>query len=73
MFCDTVPGAHATSLLYSVALTIKLNGKNSFDVLVKIFEELPKAETVDDYQELVDLMLSPSDDTCLMKEGAIIK
>ena len=73
VFCDTVPGAHATSLLYSVALTIKLNGKNPFDVLVKIFEELPKAETVDDYQELVDLMLSPSDDTCLMKEGAIIK
>lgn len=72
VFCATVEGAHATSILYSIALTIKLNGKNPFDILVKIFEELPKAQTADDYQKLVDLMLSPQNTSCLKKEGALI-
>lgn len=73
VFCDTVEGAHATSVLYSIALTIKLNGKNPFDVLVKIFEELPNAETAEDYQRLVDMMLSPPNTSCHKKEGALIK
>lgn len=72
VFCTTVEGAHATSLLYSLALTIKLNGKNPFEILVKIFEELPKAETAEDYQKLVDLMLSPPNINCHKKEGALI-
>lgn len=72
VFADSEKGAHATSILYSIALTIKLNGKNPFEVLVKIFENLPKAQTVDDYQKLVDLMLSPPSTSCLKKEGALI-
>lgn len=72
VFCTTVEGAHATSVLYSIALTIKLNGKNPFDTLVRVFEELPKAKTADDYQKLVDLMLSPANTSCLKKEGALI-
>ena len=73
VFCDTVEGAHATSILYSMAFTIKLNGKNPFDVLVEIFEKLPRTKTAEDYQKLVDLMLSPPNKTCLKKEGALIK
>lgn len=73
VFCDTVEGAHATSILYSIAFTIKLNGKNPFEVLVKILEELPKVKTAEDYQKLVDLMLSPTNTSCLKKEGALIK
>jgi len=73
VFCDTIEGAHATSILYSIAFTIKLNGKNPFEVLVKIFEELPKAETAEDYQNLVDIMLSAPNTSCLKKEGALIK
>lgn len=73
VFCDTVEGAHATSILYSIAFTIKLNGKNPFDVLVEILKELPKAKSGDDYQKLVDLMLSAPNTNCLKKEGALIK
>jgi hypothetical protein len=39
---------------------------------VKIFEELPKAQTAEDYQKLVGLMLSPANTSCLKKEGALI-
>ncbi len=73
VFCDTVEGAHATSILYSIAFTIKLNGKNPFEVLTKIFEELPKAKTGEDYQRLVDMMLSPPNTSCRKKEGALIQ
>ena len=73
VFCDTIEGAHATSILYSIAFTIKLNGKNPFEVLVKILEELPNTETGEDYQKLVDLMLSPPNTSCIKKEGALIK
>jgi len=50
-----------------------LNGKNPFDVLTKVFEELPKAKTGEDYQRLVDMMLSPPNTSCLKKEGALIQ
>ena len=49
LFCDTVAGANASGLLYSLALTAKLNGNNPFDVMTKIFEELPTAQSADDY------------------------
>ncbi len=73
VFCDSVEGAHATSVLYSMAFTIKLNGKNPFEVLTEIFKKLPDAETGEDYQALVDLMLSPPNTSCHKKEGALIK
>ena len=60
MFCDTVEGAHASSMLYSLAITAKLNGKNPFTVLTEIFTRLPSAEAVEDYAQLTELLLSPS-------------
>ena len=59
MFCDTVPGAHASSMLYSLAITAKLNGKNPFEALTEIFTRLPGAKTGEDYEQLASLLLSP--------------
>ena len=73
LFCDTVEGAKASSVLYSLVLTAKLNGKDPFKVLTEIFEKLPDAKTIDDYEELVKILLSkPNLQSCHKKEGAII-
>lgn len=73
LFCDTVAGANASGLLYSLALTAKLNGNNPFDVMTKIFEELPTAQSADDYERLVQYLLSPENSrSCRKKEGAVI-
>jgi transposase len=70
LFCDTVEGAQASSLLYSLAITAKLNGKNPFEVMTEIFAHLPDARTVDDYEQLVQTMLSPVNPlSCRKKEG----
>jgi hypothetical protein len=70
LFCDTVDGAHASSLLYGLAITAKLNGKNPFEALVDIFSKLPDARTSDDYEALTALLLSPPNPlSCHKKEG----
>ena len=55
MFSDTVEGANSSALLYSLALTAKLNEKDPFKVFTEVFEKLPKAESIDDYETLADL------------------
>ena len=72
VFCDTVEGAKATAILYSIVLTMKLNRKDPFETLVRVLDELPRAETGEDYQKIVDLMLSPENTSCIKKEGVII-
>ena len=73
LFCDTVEGAHASSILYSLAITAKLNGKDPFKVMTEIFEKIPQATTLEDYERLTNLLLSPANpNSCLKKEGAII-
>ena len=70
MFCDTTDGAHASSMLYSLVITAKLNKKDPFKVMTEIFEKLPIATTADDYEKLTQLLLSPVDIlTCKKKEG----
>ena len=56
MFSDTVEGAHASSTLYSFALTAKLNDKDPFEVMTEIFHRLPSAESIDDYEALADIL-----------------
>jgi hypothetical protein len=57
-------------MLYSLALTAKLNGKNPFDALTEIFTALPSATTANDYEKLVELLLSPANPlSCQKKEG----
>lgn len=73
LFCDSIEGANASSVLYSLALTAKLNGKNPFEVLTKILAQLPKAEYLEDFEKLTELLLSPvNPKSCRKKEGAII-
>jgi transposase len=70
IFCDTVEGAHASAMLYSLAITAKLNGKNPFEVMTEIFSKLPEAKTADDYGKLANLLLSPVNPlSCRKKEG----
>jgi transposase len=74
LFCDTVEGAHASSILYSLVITAKLNGKDSFKVMTEIFTQLPFAKTAEDYEGLTALLLSPKNlNSCRKKEGALIQ
>lgn len=58
LFCDSVAGAKASSLLYSLVITAKLNGKDPFAVMTEIFRELPAAQTIDDYEKLARLLVN---------------
>lgn len=70
IFCDTVQGADASAMLYSLAITSKLNGKNPFEVMGQIFSKIPEARTADDYEKLTQLLLSPPNPlSCRKKEG----
>lgn len=70
LFSDTVDGAHASAMLYSFAITAKLNGKDPFAAMTEIFTKLPTAKTADDYEKLVELLLSPANPlSCRKKEG----
>lgn len=60
LFSDTVEGAEASSLLYSLVVTAKVNGVNPYQSLVKICAEAPKAKTLEDYELLADLILTPA-------------
>ena len=63
MFSDTEDGANASALLYSLVVTAKTNGVNPYKALVKIFTELPKAQTIEEYERLAELILSPEHTT----------
>lgn len=70
LFCDTVEGAHASSLHYSLMITAKLNGKDPFRVMTEIFEKLPFATTASDYEKLTELLLSPTNPHSCQKRKA---
>jgi len=53
LFCDTQKGAHASAALYSLVETAKANGLNPYTYLKFIFEKLPTAQTVDDFEDLL--------------------
>lgn len=59
MFSDTVDGANASSLLYSLIVTAKVNGVDPYKAMVKICTEIPHAKTIDDYERIADLILIP--------------
>ena len=59
MFSDTPEGAHASALFYSFVVTAKVNGVNPYQALKTIFERIPTASTVEDYEALAKLLLSP--------------
>jgi transposase len=57
LFCDTVEGANASSLLYSLVITAKLNEKDPFEVLTRVFQQLPIADSADDFEKLAKLFV----------------
>ena len=59
MFSDTEDGAHASALLYSLVVTARMNGVNPYTALVKMLAELPTFQTLEEYERLAELILSP--------------
>lgn len=58
LFSDTTDGAEASSLLYSLIVTAKLNGVNAYKAIAKIITEIPLAKTYEDYERLADIILT---------------
>lgn len=59
LFSDTVAGANASSTLYSIVITAKVNGVNPYKALTRLYSELPLAKTIEDFERLADYILSP--------------
>lgn len=57
LFCDSVDGAKASSLFYSLIITAKLNDKNPFDAMVAILKDINEAETIQDFERLAALLV----------------
>ena len=57
LFADTVAGVNASSILYSLVITSKLNDKDPFQVMTEVFRKLPKAEKIEDYEKLAGLFV----------------
>jgi transposase len=53
MFSDTVKGVNASANLYSLVETAKLNGLEPYRYLHHVFNELPKAQTLEDIEQLL--------------------
>jgi transposase len=53
LFAQTPAGADASAALYSLVESAKANGVDPFDYLCLIFRELPKANSVTDYEKLL--------------------
>ena len=57
LFSASVEGAEASSILYSLLVTIKLNKKDPYETLVQILKKLPEVKTPEDWDALADLLL----------------
>ena len=60
MFADSEDGAEASSILYSLVITAKVNGANPYRALVQVLTDLPRAESLGDIERLVDLLQTPA-------------
>ena len=53
LFADTVRGAKASANLYSLIETAKANGLEPWAYLERVFRDLPRAVTVEDFERLL--------------------
>lgn len=60
LFSDTMAGAHASAVLYSLVETAKANGHEPYTWLRHVLRELPKASTVDEVDALMPWNLDPT-------------
>ncbi|PWQ97832.1 transposase domain-containing protein, partial [Leucothrix pacifica] len=51
-------GAKASANLYSLVETAKANGLNPYDYLKRLFEALPNAQRIEDYDALLPWNIS---------------
>ena len=54
---DTEAGAHASAMFYSLLCTAKVNDVNIFDAMKYLFNEVPKATTLEDFERLADVIM----------------
>src|ERR1700730_17128126 len=59
LFADTVTGVKPSAALYSIVSTARANGLEPYAYLRRLFAELPKAKTVEDYEAMLTFT-SPS-------------
>jgi hypothetical protein len=53
LFANTTSGARASTALYSLVETAKINGLEPYDYLTTLFQELPLADTPDKLAKLL--------------------
>ncbi len=58
LFNDSVDGAEAAAFFYSIIVTAKINGNDPQKALTKLFDGVPQAKTVEDFERIADLILS---------------
>jgi transposase len=59
LFSDTVAGAKASAILYSLIETAKAGGHEPYDYLRHVLMELPKAQTAEDITALLPYKIDP--------------
>ena len=59
LFSSTTRGAEASANLYSLIETAKANGHEPYRYMHHIFKELPKIETIDGFEALLPINLTP--------------
>ncbi len=59
LFSSATRGADASANLYSLIETAKANGHEPYQYLHHIFKELPKIETIDGFEALLPINLTP--------------
>ncbi len=57
MFADTEAGAHASAMFYSLLCTAKGNNVNIYEAMKYLFNEIPKAKTIEDFERLADVIM----------------
>jgi len=59
LFADTLKGAKASAALYSIVSTARANGLEPYAYLRRLFAELPKAKTVEDFEAMLPFNAAP--------------
>jgi transposase len=59
LFSDTVAGAKASAILYSLIETAKANGHEPYGYIRYVLTELPKAQTAEDIEALLPYKIDP--------------
>ncbi|MBP9708232.1 MAG: transposase [Oligoflexales bacterium] len=53
LFADTPAGADASAAIYSIIITAKANGIDTYSYLRFLFERMPAAKTAEEYEQLL--------------------